>query len=104
MYIVGCHYQSSSDYCGDVNMLYIMVEFISNNILKDIHQRKQKKYIYTEPEIWYLIKSVIDALLFYNSQGIEYFDLHPSNVRLNDNGIVKLVKKFNIKMDLSLHE
>ena len=47
-------------------MLYMLVEYIPNNILKDIHYRRHKKFIYTEAEVWYFIKSIVDALTFYN--------------------------------------
>lgn len=54
---------------------------------------------YSESELWYLILSCIEGLLYNNLHNIDYFDLHPTHIRITEDGVIKLVHIIDIPKD-----
>jgi serine/threonine protein kinase len=45
----------------------------------------------TEPEIWYLVQSIVKACAYQESRQVFHGDLRPQNILLTDDGHVKLI-------------
>jgi hypothetical protein len=69
---MGSHYSESTDLCGNINILYIAVEYVPKSLSNDIISRSHKNFMYktikssyTEAELWYLVKACIEGLIYY---------------------------------------
>lgn len=57
---------------------------------KELDRRHTKSEYFTEPEVWFILDSIVSVCSFLEQHKIYHGDLRPINIMLNANGQVKL--------------
>ncbi|KAM3137211.1 hypothetical protein pb186bvf_010757 [Paramecium bursaria] len=83
-----CQQQQSTDLCSNINIIQIALEYIEKSLQQDMLFRRKQKINYHESQIWFLIQNVLNGLSQYQSA---YYDLHPNNIRITNDGKIKLI-------------
>ncbi|KAF8610330.1 Serine/threonine-protein kinase [Ceratobasidium sp. AG-I] len=71
-------------------ILYIQMEFVENQTLKELVERKAPEGGITEEESWRLFRQLIEALVHLEQNGILHRDIKPSNIFVDAKGDVKI--------------
>jgi hypothetical protein len=50
--------------CGSVSDISTYLEYYTNNLEAEIKKRSEKNLFYTEPEIWVILYSIVEAATF----------------------------------------
>ncbi|KAL4470486.1 hypothetical protein ABPG74_012097 [Tetrahymena malaccensis] len=88
--MIGFNQHSESQICGDFSKINCYYEYYSLNLEKELEKRLPEQKYFSEPEIWYLIDSMVNACSFFESNKIYHGDIRPTNVLLTVSGQVKL--------------
>ncbi|EAR95135.1 protein kinase (macronuclear) [Tetrahymena thermophila SB210] len=88
--MIGFNQHSETQICGDFSKINCYYEYYSLNLEKELEKRFPEQKYFTEPEIWYLIDSIVNACSFFESNKIYHGDIRPINVLLTVAGQVKL--------------
>ncbi|KAL4494442.1 hypothetical protein ABPG72_019852 [Tetrahymena utriculariae] len=88
--MIGFNQHSETQICGDFSKINCYYEYYSLNLEKELEKRYPEQKYFSEPEIWYLIDSMVNACSFFESNKIYHGDIRPTNVLLTVSGQVKL--------------
>ena len=62
----------------------IVLEFLDSDLLKDLTNRKNQGFAYTEVDLWTILRQVSSALAFAKSMGVAHRDIKPANILLSN--------------------
>jgi len=62
----------------------IVLEFLDSDLLKDLTNRKNQGFAYTEVDLWTILRQVSSALAFAKSSGVAHRDIKPANILLSN--------------------
>ncbi|CAE7198685.1 unnamed protein product [Rhizoctonia solani] len=71
-------------------ILYIQMEFVENQTLKEMVERKAPEGGFSEDESWRLFRQLIEALIHLQQNGILHRDIKLSNIFIDAKGDAKL--------------
>ncbi|EUC62024.1 PEK/GCN2 kinase [Rhizoctonia solani AG-3 Rhs1AP] len=71
-------------------ILYIQMEFVENQTLKEMAERKAPEGGFSEEESWRLFRQLIEALVHLQQNGILHRDIKLSNIFIDAKGDAKL--------------
>ena len=85
--ILGISYKILDD---TTNVLYILMDLAKSDWHKEINLRAKNNNPYTEEELIFIIKELIESLYFLQKKNIAHRDIKPHNILIYDNNIYKL--------------
>lgn len=75
---------------GTQYFLCLVLEWCEKDFLKDLTQRKQHQFPYTELQLWTYLRQAVAALAFMQSQSIVHRDIKPQNLFLTSDSSLKV--------------
>ncbi|CAD8055758.1 unnamed protein product [Paramecium primaurelia] len=93
------YYYSASTYkevCSTFTKLYIVYEYINNNLKTIITNRQKKHQYFTESQLWSLAYQIIDVLNYLKINGI--FPMEIRNLYISNQGYLKFNSLFDNHM------
>ena len=75
---------------ADRTYFVIVTEWCEKDLEKDIRQRADNHFPFTEAELLQLVRQTIDALAFMQTQGIAHRDIKPQNIFLTTTKSIKI--------------
>lgn len=88
--MIGYHQQSEAQICGDFSKVTVYWEYYPHTLEKELDKRHARQEYLTEPELWYILDSVVSVLSFLEQYKIYHGDIRPVNVLLTPEGHVKI--------------
>ena len=67
--------------------VYLVFEFVEFDLKRIFEQRE--KIVFTKPQIKYLMKQIIDGLVYMHSKRIIHRDIKSENILANTRGVLK---------------
>ncbi|QRW14941.1 PEK/GCN2 kinase [Ceratobasidium sp. AG-Ba] len=71
-------------------IMYIQMEFVENQTLKELVERKAPEGGFSEEESWRLFRQLVDALVHLQQNGILHRDIKLSNIFIDAKGDIKI--------------
>ncbi|KAG9101505.1 hypothetical protein FRC06_002969, partial [Ceratobasidium sp. 370] len=71
-------------------ILYIQMEFVENQTLKELVERKAPEGGFNEDDSWRLFRQLVDALVHLQQNGILHRDIKLSNIFIDAKGDIKI--------------
>ncbi|CAK66894.1 unnamed protein product (macronuclear) [Paramecium tetraurelia] len=93
------HYYSTSTYkevCSTFTKLYIVYEYINNDLKTIITNRYKKTQYFTEPQLWSLAYQILDVLHYLKRNGI--YPMEIRNLYVSNQGNLKFNSLFDNHM------
>ena len=88
----------STGMCGSNGLLHVIRFFIQLKyeyfpyvFQVEIENRKRINRFFIETELWYLFYNLIRAGSIFEKYNAKVGDIHPSNILINNDGLVKLI-------------
>ena len=70
--------------------LVIVMEKCEMDLMKEIENRKRNEYRWTEEEIWYYVRCLVDAFAYMQNLSLAHRDIKPLNIFLDANKAPKV--------------
>jgi len=83
----------SEDYlCASVHKILMIIEYLDNDLEKEISLKKNQNNYYKEEQLWYLAENVVKALALLQKNSISHEDLKPSSIFISKMGVYKVTQ------------
>ncbi len=93
-------------YHEDNGHFYIIMECLEGIDLCDFIRNDPKFFVKNPESFWFVVKSILQGLVYLHSQEIAHFDIKPDNVflLLNNEGIIIGVKLIDLGLAVKINE
>ena len=90
--VLGYTSKSEDHLCASVHKILMIVEYLDNDLEKEISLKKNQNNYYKEEQLWYLAENIIKALSLLQKNSISHEDLKPSSIFISKMGVYKIAQ------------
>lgn len=90
--VLGYTSKSEDNFCASIHKILMIVEYLDNDLEKEITLKKNQTNYYKEEQLWYLIENVVKALSALQKSDISHEDLKPSAIFISKMGVYKIAQ------------
>lgn len=72
--------QKKDEFCSSFYKLGLFYEYENNNLKNEILERQRIRAAYREGELWYMLDSLINVVLYLKTKDVTHGDVRPYNV------------------------
>lgn len=94
-------YNKNEQFCSSFWKVSMLYEYVNHDLRREITQRSKKGRIFSDFELWYLISSVVGALIFYKKNQFQHGDVRPYTILITPEGEVKLAENYQFNRHLN---
>lgn len=89
--LVGLCKKEESQYCSKFYKIFLLFEYIKNDLEEQTTTKISDKQNYTEDELWFILYCILNALFFYQKNNVFHGDLKSSTIFISQNSTYKIV-------------
>ena len=88
--VIGFATQTHDDMCSSFFKITLVIEYIEQDLLAEIIEKKTSNQPYSEEQIWLLLENIVAALAVLHREKIPVYDVKPANVLVTKDGTYKI--------------
>ena len=90
--VLGYTSKSEDNFCASVHKILMIVEYLENDLEKEITLKKNQNSFYKEDQLWYLLENIVKALALLQRNEVPHEDLKPSSILISKMGVYKIAQ------------
>lgn len=90
--VLGYTSKSEENLCSSVHKILMIVEYLDNDLEKEIAVKKNQNNFYKEEQLWYLIENVVKALAILQKNDMVHEDIKPNSIFISKMGVYKITQ------------
>ncbi|KAL4506775.1 hypothetical protein ABPG72_001196 [Tetrahymena utriculariae] len=88
--LLGIAQKKESQLCSTFYKLYVLYEYVSDNLEQHIQLHQQTGQHFIESELWDILLQSVSALSYLQQKGITHQNIKPSNIFFDQNQLIKI--------------
>ncbi|EAS01279.1 protein kinase (macronuclear) [Tetrahymena thermophila SB210] len=88
--LLGIAQKKESQLCSTFYKLYVLYEYVNDNLEQHIQLHQQTGQHFIESELWDILMQSVSALSYLQQKGITHQNIKPSNIFFDQNQMVKI--------------
>lgn len=85
--------KAEDNLCASFYKILLIIDYLDQDFEREINARRNNSDFYTEEHLWYILESVLGALVCLHKKGIAHGDLKPSNIFISKLGSYKIAEQ-----------
>ncbi|KAL4460854.1 hypothetical protein ABPG74_016326 [Tetrahymena malaccensis] len=88
--LLGIAQKKESQLCSTFYKLYVLYEYVNDNLEQHIQLHQQTGQHFIESELWDILLQSVSALSYLQQKGITHQNIKPSNIFFDQNQLIKI--------------
>lgn len=82
------------EFCSNFWKISFLYEYVDNDLKREIEKRSKSNLNFSEGELWYILSSASESLLYLKNRKASHGDVRPYTILISREGLVKFSENF----------